>query len=325
MKRPRLLTVLLVLGVALAIPGAASADSGTFSGSVTGTACGPKQPIKVVQGETTIDVVAAADVSANDITIELFDPDGNHVAHGDTLTSPEEVVYSQNSLKPGTWSTQVCPFQGGLVTDPATYHGSWATSSGPAVGVPGSTLAGTSAAPSIQHTTGTLSFSPAIVVDPQRTEGEPLNFWDNAGNYWESGPWGTSTSNSFVHRSTDGGQEFHVDSPAGLRPDPGPGGGDTDIVVDDRGYDYFVDLEALVNLGTSVSNDNGNNWRKNATAVQNTAVDRQWLAVDNGTTSAASDNPVFLAFHESAVGTFIYSSPGSTGLTDPVGGLVWQN
>ena len=42
-----------------------------------------------------------------------------------------------------------------------------------------------------------------------------------------------------------------------------PGGGDTDIAVDDQGNHYFVDLEALVNLGTSVSNDNGNNWRKN--------------------------------------------------------------
>ena len=59
--------------------------------------------------------------------------------------------------------------------------------------------------------------------------------------------------------------------------------------------------------------------------MPNTAVDRQWYAVDNGTTSAATDNTVFLAFHMSAVGTFIYSSPGSTGLTDPVGGLVWQN
>jgi hypothetical protein len=54
-------------------------------------------------------------------------------------------------------------------------------------------------------------------------------------------------------------------------------------------------------------------------------VDRQWYAVDNGTTSSAADNTVFLSFHESAVGTFIYSSPGSTGATDPVGGLVWQN
>jgi len=234
---------------------------------VAGSACGPKQPIQVASGETTIDVVATADVAANDITLELFDPNGNHVAHGDTLTSPEEVVYSQQSLAAGTWKTQVCPFQGGLVTDPATYHGTWATSSGPAAGVPGSTLAGTSTKPTLGHAAGTLTFSPAIVIDPQRTEGEPLNFWDGAGNYWESGPWGTTTQNSFIHRSTDGGQEFHIDSPNGLRPDPGPGGGDTDIQVDDQGYDYFVDLESLVNLGTSVSNDNGNNWRKNAVAV----------------------------------------------------------
>ena len=116
-----------------------------------------------------------------------------------------------------------------------------------------------------------------------------------------------------------------MQSPAGLRPDPGPGGGDTDVVVDDQHYDYFVDLEALVNLGTSVSNDNGNNWRKNPAAVENVAVDRQWLAVDNGTTAAATDNTIFLAFHQTEVGTFIYSTPGSTGATDPIGGLVWQN
>ena len=287
MKRTML--VLCVLGAIIAIPGAALADSGTFSGSVSGTTCGPKQPIQVTAGETTIHVVATADVPANDITLELFDQVGTQVAHGDTLTSPEELTYSSSSLTPGTWQAQVCPFPGGLVTDPASYHGTWATSSGPVVGVPGSIQAPTTAAPLIQHTSGNLTFSPATVVDAQRTEGEPLNFWDTAGNYWESGPWGTTTQNSFVHRSTDGGLEFHVDSPNGLRPDPGPGGGDTDVAVDDQGYDYFVDLESLVNLGTSVSNDNGNNWRKNAAAVPNTAVDRQWYAVDNGTTSAATD------------------------------------
>ena len=68
----------------------------------------------------------------------------------------------------------------------------------------------------------------------------------------------------------------------------------------------------MTNLDTSVSNDNGNNWRKNPVAVRNTAVDRQWYAVDNGATAAASDNTVFLAFHETQVGTYIYSSHGST-------------
>ena len=151
-------------------------------------------------------------------------------------------------------------------------------------------------------------------MDAQRTEGEPLN-WIDGRHYWESGPWGTSTQNSFIHRSSDG-LDFHVDSPVGLRPDPGPGGGDTDIVTDDQGNIYFVDLEALVNLGTSVSNDRGNTWRKNPAAVQNAAVDRQWYTVDNGTTGA-DDNTLFLAFHESAVGTYIYSSPGSKGSKTP--------
>ena len=126
--------------------------------------------------------------------------------------------------------------------------------SGPVVGVPGSVQAPTTAAPLIQHTNGNLTFSPdGAVVDPQRTEGEPLNFWDTAGNSdWESGPWGTTTQNSFVHRSTRRRARVSTSTaPNGLRPDPGPGGGDTDVAVDDQGYDYFVDLESLVNLGTS--------------------------------------------------------------------------
>lgn len=324
MKLSKLVAFAVLVG-AVVVPAAATAGTGTFSGTITATACGPMHAIQVVSGDTTIDISESPTVAANDTTIDLYDPNGTLKAHGDTLTSPETLHYSSSNLTPGTWNVQVCPFQGGFVTDSDTYTGTWATSNGPVIGVPDSNASGTSGAPVVNHVQGKLSFSPATVVDPQRTEGEPLSFWDGAGNYWESGPWGTTTQNSFIHRSTDGGLEFHVDSPAGLRPDPGPGGGDTDVVVDDQGNTYFVDLEALVNLGTSVSNDKGNTWRKNPAAVANVAVDRQWYAVDNGTTSAADDNTVFLAFHESAVGTYIYSSPGSKGATDPVGGLVWQN
>ena len=306
--------------------GSAGADSGTFSGSITPTACGPLHPITVAPGETTIDVVATADVAANDITLELFDPDGNHKAHGDTGTSPEEIVYQSDNLQSGVWHVQVCPFQGGVIAEPYTYDGVYSTSSAPVVAsTPVSTPALVGGTPVPKYVLGKLTFSPATVIDPQRTEGEPLNFVEPNGAYWESGPFGTTTQNSFIHRSTDNGLEFHVDSPVGLRPDAPPGGGDTDIAVDDQGNHYFVDLEALVNLGTAVSNDDGNNWRKNPAAVQNAAVDRQWYTVDNGPTSSAADNTIFLAFHETAVGTYIYSSPGSTGLADPVGGLVWQN
>jgi hypothetical protein len=325
--RLRLLALAGVAAAFLVASGTAGADSGSFSGSITPTACGPLHPITVASGETTITAAAAATVAANDITLDLYDPGGALKSHGDTLTSPEEIVYQSPDLTPGVWNVQVCPFSGGVVAQPYTYTGTYATSDVPVVdGVPGSGGGGGGGTPTPRYVVGKLIFSPATVVDPQRTEGEPLNFLDPiTGNYWESGPWGTTTQNSFIHRSTDNGLEFHIDSPVGLRPDLPPGGGDTDITVDDQGNHYFVDLEGLVNLGTAVSNDDGDNWRKNPVAVQNAAVDRQWYAIDNGLTGAAVDNTVFLAFHESAVGTYIYSSPGSTGSTDPVGGLVWQN
>jgi hypothetical protein len=111
--------------------GSAGADSGTISGSITPTACGPLHPITVTAGETTIDVVANMDVAANDITLELFDPHGMHKAHADNLTSPEEVVYQSDSLEAGVWHTQVCPFQGGVIAEPYSYHGTYATTARP--------------------------------------------------------------------------------------------------------------------------------------------------------------------------------------------------
>jgi len=323
----RIIAALALAGFMITVfAGSASAvASGTFSGAITPTSCGPMQDVSVVQGDTTIDAVAAEYVSANDIKLELYSPTGRLLVDGDTLTSPESVHYAPENLPTGTYHLQVCPFPGGVVTTPYDYTGAYSVTNGPPVDIPGSDLGNEVGPPTITRTTGKLRFSPATVVDAQRTEGEPLDFFDKSGNLWESGPWGTTTQNSFIHRSTDGGLEFHVDSPNGLRPDPGPGGGDTDVVTDDQGNVYFVDLEALVNLGTSVSNDNGNNWRKNPAAVENTAVDRQWYAIDNGSTTSAADNTVFLAYHATQVGTYIYSSPGSTGPTDPVGGLVWQN
>lgn len=172
---------------------------------------------------------------------------------------------------------------------------------------------------------GGLAFAPATVVDAQRTEGEPVNHIDKDGNYWESGPYGTATQQSFVHRSTDGGDQFNIVSPVGIRPDAPPGGGDTDVVTDDQGTAYFVDLEGLVNLGCAVSNDSGNSWRKNPACVQTSIDDRQWFAMDNGTTAAAADNTVFLAYRQIPLGSFITSSPGSTGATDQVGGLVYTS
>jgi hypothetical protein len=326
MRRTQWLGAGLVAGAVLALAASSAlADSGTIQGSFTPTACGPFHAIQVASGETTINVIATADVPSNDIVLELHHPQGTVLTAADSGTSPEEINYSRSDLAPGTYYTRVCPFLDPIVpiVSPTSYTGTFATRSGPPAGLPINDPGGIGGPGTPRYIGGKLLFSPATVIDPQRTEGEPLNFIDTRTGYWETGPWGTSTQNSFIHRSDDGGLSFHIVSPVGLRSDTPLGGGDTDLVVDDQGYVYFTDLE-LVNLGNSVSNDGGNTFRKNPAAIANAGVDRQWYAIDNGTTKKATDNTVFLAVREVGVGVKIYSSPGSTGSTDPVGGLVFQ-
>ena len=271
----------------------------------------------------------------DDFDLYVYDKNGNQVAASAAGgTTSEEVIVQDANSGQSPYEVRVVPF---LVecavtpcADPQTpgdqdYDGraTFETATG---GDP----------PNPTRETGGLAFGPATVVDPQRTEGEPLNWIDRNGNYWETGPYGASTQQSFIHRSIDGGDQFNIVSPVGLRPDPPPGGGDTDLVTDDQRIAYFVDLEALVNLGCAVSNDDGNSWRKNPVCVDNTVVDRQWFAIDNGTNrnagtpsqpnqDGAADNTVFLAFRQVTEGSFIYSSPGSKGPADPTGGLVYAN
>jgi hypothetical protein len=242
----------------------------------------------------------------NDFDLFVYDAAGNQVASSASGGTTAERAFIQSAS--GTYEVRVVPFS--VVA--SGYDG--AASFVSAAGGP---------TPNPARTSGGLAFAPATVVDAQRTEGEPVNHIDRDGNYWESGPYGTSTQLSFIHRSTDGGDQFNIVSPVGIRPDTPPGGGDTDVVTDDQGNAYFVDLEGLINLGVAVSNDDGNTWRKNPVGIATPADDRQWFAADNGPTAAAADNTVFLAYRQVAAGSFIYSTPGSTGATDPVGGLVY--
>jgi hypothetical protein len=248
----------------------------------------------------------------DDFDLYVYDNTGNLVgqsASGGT-TSERFLLQGANSDQ-SPYEVRVVPF----LTAAATYNGS------------ATFISQEGAAPNPPRSTGGLVFSPpATVVDAQRTEGEPVNWLDPIdGSYWESGPWGISTQQSFIHRSADGGNQFNIDSPIGTRPDPaGPGGGDTDIVTDDQGNAYFTDLESLLNLDCAVSNDHGQSWRRQSLCVHNVGDDRQWFTIDNGATGAATDNIVFLGYREE-LGTHIYYSPGSTGPTDPVGGFVYLN
>jgi len=243
--------------------------------------------------------------SDNDFDLYVYNSGGTQVASSAAGGTTSEAVFLEFPA-PGVYEVRVVPF---LVLG-SDYQGS-------------ANLAFTSGGPVPNPTrpTGGIAFGPSTVADPVRTEGEPMIHVDLNGKIWESGPWGTSTQLSFVHRSTDGGDSFHLTSST-QRPDAPPGGGDTDIVTDDQGFAYFVDLEGLANLGAAVSNDGGNTWRKNPIATD-PAQDRQWYAVDNGATSAASDNTIFLTVHELAAGMEVYSSPGSTGSQDLTGGFVF--
>src|SRR5438445_9751534 len=175
--------------------------------------------------------------------------------------------------------------------------------------------------------TGGISFGPATVVDAQRTQGEPLAHIDQAGNVYSTGPWGFSTGQSFLSKSTDGGQTFNLVSSLDLRPNISPaGGGDSDVITDDQGNMYFADLEGLASILVAASNDGGNNWRTNNFASATDLDDRQWLAIDNGLTSSAADNTVFLSYRQILLGSQILSSPGSTtGSPTDTGGLVFTN
>ena len=143
--RLRLLALAGLLAAFFVVVGSAFADTGTFSGSITPTDCGPLQPVVVAPGDTTIVAAAAMTISANDIRLELYDPSGALKVDGDTATSPETVRYQSPNLQAGTWNVQVCPFSGGVIAAPYTYTGTYATSNVPVTQVettPGSGTGG---------------------------------------------------------------------------------------------------------------------------------------------------------------------------------------
>ncbi len=257
-------------------------------------------------GQVTIRIEWANDL--NDFDMYIFNENGQQVDSSAAGGTTSEVV-TLEAPDPGIYEVRVVPF----LVAASDYEGL-------------ATLNFTPGPPTRNptHPTGGIVFAPSVVIDAQRTEGEPLNFVDKFGHIWETGPWGLSTLQSFVHKSVDNGDSYHIVSPVQLRPDLPPGGGDTDIVVDDQGFACFNDLE-LENVGVAVSNDGGNSWRKNPEGIPSAAVDRQWYALDNGLTADAADNTVFLTVRQIPLGLQVFSSPGSTGPLDPVGCLVFQN
>jgi hypothetical protein len=118
---------------------------------------------------------------------------------------------------------------------------------------------------------GGLGFEESVRIDPT-----------NPNRIYTSAPGTASADTSWIWHSLDGGRTFKW--VVGAAPLEGKvttchGGGDTEIAVDQVGRLYFNDL-TLANFSTSRSDDFGATFTCSNTGVPDTAVDRQWYAID---------------------------------------------
>src|SRR5437660_12504487 len=118
--------------------------------------------------------------------------------------------------------------------------------------------------PVAQAASKTPAFGREVIVDHQRVTGEPSIAMDSQDRIYVSAPFGFSTTASYVWRSTDHGQSFHL-VPGNLSPYGKPtvtcvGGGDSALAVDTANRLYFVDLQGLPDVSSSLSSYQGAVW-----------------------------------------------------------------
>src|SRR5438445_4843351 len=109
----------------------------------------------------------------------------------------------------------------------------------------------------------------------------------NANRVYTSVPGSLSSDTSWIWHSEDGGKTFKwvvAGTAKEGKPNSCAGGGDTELAVDSGGNLYFNDL-TLANFSTARSGDHGATFICSNTGVPDTAVDRQWYAVDGNPTT----------------------------------------
>jgi hypothetical protein len=126
---------------------------------------------------------------------------------------------------------------------------------------------------------GGLGFEESVRIDPT-----------DANRIYTSAPGTASADTSWIWHSLDGGKTFKW--VVGAAPLEGKvttchGGGDTEILVDKAGHLYFNDL-TLANFSTARSDDFGATFTCSNTGVPDSAVDRQWYAVDGDPTNGGT-------------------------------------
>src|SRR5438046_7211564 len=113
-------------------------------------------------------------------------------------------------------------------------------------------------APGVSAASKGLVFGREVIVDHQRVAGEPSISIDSQDRIYVAAPFGFSTTASFVWRSTDHGQSFHL-VPGDLatfgKPTTCIGGGDSALAVDTANRLYFPDLHGLPHVSNTASYD----------------------------------------------------------------------
>ena len=133
---------------------------------------------------------------------------------------------------------------------------------------------------------GGLGFSRESVVDPFRLGTEPTVVTAPGGAVYESPIFGSSTTQSFVERSLDGGQTFATLGLPGVgKLDACQGGGDSALSTDRYPGDlYMVDLATGPEVPVRVTNNRGQTFASACEAQDGNGADyfpdRPWLTTD---------------------------------------------
>ncbi|MHB8295633.1 MAG: sialidase family protein [Acidimicrobiales bacterium] len=132
-----------------------------------------------------------------------------------------------------------------------------------------------------------LAFGNEVMVDNQRVTGEPsLSVSPTIGasghhTVYVSTPYGFLTTASFIWRSSDGGNSFHLvpgQQPPLGKPDTCVGGGDSNVINDTAGNLYFTDLQGLTGISNAVSTNGGRTFSSTCNSNNGTLVDRPWIS-----------------------------------------------
>ena len=291
----RLLALAGLLAAFLVAVGTAAADSGTFSGTITPTDCGPLQPVNVAPGDTTIVGAAAMTISANDIRLELYDPSGTLKVDGDSCDQPgdgplPEPEPAGRHLEPAGLPVLGRPDRGAL-----QLHGHVRDEQRPGHAGRDDTGVGNrrqrrDADAHLRR--GQADVQPGDRDRPPAHRGRAAELPRSQEQHLlGERPLGHHDA-AVLHPPLDR-QRARVPRRQPGRPAPRcrPGRRRHRHHRRRPGQPLLRRPRSRsINLGTSVSSDDGNTWRKNPLAVQNVAVDRQWYAIDNGPTTSAADN-----------------------------------